>query len=344
MRFDFAQHLINWYAFHGRKNLPWQRDITPYKVWVSEIMLQQTQVATVIPYFERFMTSFPTVEKLANAPLEKVLNHWSGLGYYARARNLHKTAQIIATDLKGDFPDDVDTLQTLPGIGKSTAGAICSLAFQKKEPILDGNVQRVFSRFYALENNPVLKLWELAYKNLPASHNREYNQSLMDLGAIICTRKNPQCMICPLKIKCRALKEGVVDQYPTSNKKRPIPTKQTYFLIIENQRHEILLERRPPVGIWGGLWCFPECDTKKGVKPLCLERFGLETYFGQKKFERLDHTFTHFHLKIYPLLLKVKSSPTRMMEPSSQAWYNLNQTKSLGIPKPVIHFLKQLES
>ena len=231
---DFQQAVLGWFKHSGRSDLPWQQSINPYRVWVSEIMLQQTQVATVIPYFERFMQSFPTVDKLATAPLDNVLHHWTGLGYYARARNLHKTAQIICTTHNGQFPDDIEQLTDLPGIGRSTAGAIRSIAFKKPAAILDGNVKRVLARFAGVAGWPGKssvhnQLWEIAESFSPQTHTADYSQAMMDLGATLCTKTSPNCCECPLATDCLANAQGNPQDFPVKSQKRNYPSKKPYF-------------------------------------------------------------------------------------------------------------------
>ena len=265
---EFGKKLLQWFDKHGRTNLPWQQNISPYRVWVSEIMLQQTQVTTVIPYFERFMEYFPTVTALAAANIDEVLHLWTGLGYYARARHLHKTAKFIqqAYVAKGkmNFPNDIEQLQSLPGIGRSTAGAISSIAFKQPAPILDGNVKRVFTRLFAIEGWPGTpevntKLWKIAEEFTPQKRVADYTQAIMDLGATLCTRSQPQCHRCPFETTCLAHQQQRETAFPTSKGvKKSLPIKEVMLLILTNPQGEVLLERRPPAGIWGGLWSFPE--------------------------------------------------------------------------------------
>ena len=252
----FQNAVLNWFDQYGRTNLPWQQSINPYRVWVSEIMLQQTQVSTVIPYFERFMHSYPTVDALAAAPLDEVLHHWTGLGYYARARNLHKTAQLVSSELSGQFPDNVPQLIELPGIGRSTAGAISSIAFKNQATILDGNVKRVLARFSATDGWPgksavVEKLWLIAETYTPLKRIADYTQAMMDLGATLCTRSSPNCEQCPLMKDCKAFKQGNPQDYPGKKPKKKLPVRTTCFLMIKNSDGALLLEQNPPAGLVG---------------------------------------------------------------------------------------------
>src|SRR5690606_34704110 len=254
---QFQRAVLGWYDQHGRKDLPWQQQITPYRVWVSEIMLQQTQVSTVIPYFERFMHRFPDVQALARAPVDDVLHHWTGLGYYARARNLHKAAQKVAQEFAGEFPADIDALTSLPGVGRSTAGAIASLAMNLRAPILDGNVKRVLARFYAIDGYPgeravEQQLWHHAENLTPHTRLREYTQVMMDLGATLCTRSKPRCDDCPLQKSCRAFADNSMHLYPGRKAKKALPTRRTWMLLLEDAEGRVLLEQRPPAGLWGG--------------------------------------------------------------------------------------------
>ena len=255
-RTGFQRAILRWFDQHGRTNLPWQQNISPYRVWVSEIMLQQTQVTTVIPYFERFMDSFPTVQTLAAAPLDEVLHHWTGLGYYARARNMHKAAQVVCQQYKGNFPSTIDQLCDLPGIGRSTAGAISAIAFKIPATILDGNVKRVLARFSAIAGWPgkadvVQQLWLVAENFTPQERIADYTQAMMDLGATICTRASPSCHQCPLTDSCIAYAQGNQRAYPGKKPKKKLPVRSRYFLLIRNKQGEILLQQNPPAGLWG---------------------------------------------------------------------------------------------
>jgi A/G-specific adenine glycosylase len=338
---QFQKAVLDWFDQYGRTNLPWQQDTGAYPVWVSEIMLQQTQVATVIPYFERFMQSYPTVHDLAAAPLDEVLHHWTGLGYYARARNLHKTAQRVITEHHGQFPDNVTQLIELPGIGRSTAGAISSIAFNNQASILDGNVKRVLARFSATEGWPgkrevVEKLWLIAETYTPLERIADYTQAMMDLGATLCTRSSPNCSECPLMARCTAYKQGNPKDYPGKKAKKKLPVKTAYFLMLRNERGELLLEQNPPTGLWGGLWIFPQCETEAEITELYL-RLGV-TPEAEEILEVKRHTFSHFHLDYQPVQTTVASddiSVLQVAESPNQVWYNPRNPLSLGMPAPI---------
>jgi len=343
---DFCGRLLAWYARAGRKDLPWQREPTPYRVWVSEIMLQQTQVATVIPFYNRFMARFPDVHVLAGASEDQVLHYWSGLGYYARARNLHAAAQQIVARHDGVFPETFDAVMDLPGIGRSTAGAVLSLACGQHHPILDGNVKRVLARYHAIEGWPgqadVLKtLWSLAESCTPAARAAAYTQAIMDLGATVCTRGRPACAQCPLSADCRARQSGRQTDYPTPRPKKALPVRAVTLLLLCNERDEILLEKRPPAGIWGGLWSFPELAASPGAEAAWQQATGI-------RFRRIEawpvvrHTFTHFQLEITPLLAGVGKEADLVMEGADRVWYNTTQTTERGLAAPVKKLLQKV--
>ena len=268
MNNTFTKNLLQWFAQHGRHDLPWQSNPTPYRVWVSEIMLQQTQVSTVIDYYQRFMNTFSSIKSLSEAPSDEVLKLWSGLGYYARARNLHRCAQIICNEYGGEFPNTIAELVKLPGIGRSTAGAILSFSMQTRAPILDGNVKRVLTRYCAIEGLPgdqavAAGLWDIAEQFTPADHYAQYNQAIMDLGATICTRHRPSCLLCPVNTDCQAYGQSRTHEFPqTAKTKKSRPKKSTQMLMIQNPDGRFWLEKRPPTGIWGGLWSFPQCEMR----------------------------------------------------------------------------------
>ena len=345
----FADKVLHWFDDHGRKDLPWQAGITPYRVWVSEIMLQQTQVTTVIPYFERFMQRFPDVFTLARAPVDDVLHHWSGLGYYARARNLHKAAQTVADQFGGEFPSSVDALAELPGIGRSTAGAIVSIAFKKRATILDGNVKRVLARFHGIDGWPGEArvhdaLWQHADTHTPQKRTADYSQAMMDLGATLCTRSKPACVRCPLQSECAAFKLGKPEKFPGKKPKKKLPEKSVQMLLLQNADGEIWLEQRPPQGIWGGLWSLPEISTDTNADDW-LDARGLKA----KHIERwspLRHTFSHFHLDIQPLHVTLNKRALNKMHEAiaenSGLWYSVAQPQALGLAAPVSKLLKQL--
>lgn len=317
-----AQHFVNrvldWYQLYGRKHLPWQQNITPYRVWLSEIMLQQTQVDTVIPYFERFTQQYPDVHSLAKAPQDHVLHLWTGLGYYARARNLHKAAQAVSNNMEGQFPDTVEALSALPGIGRSTAGAIVSLAHEQPAAILDGNVKRVLARHFAIAGWPgqsatIKALWHVAEALNPKQPltysagkaqnvSRAYTQVMMDLGATVCTRSQPACDRCPLASTCQAHAAGSWANYPGKKPKKVLPVKHTYMLLLQ-QNGQTLLEERPEQGIWGGLWSLPEFDDLETLPQWLAERWPQLHLQGQPQPQAtVRHTFSHYHLDITPVL------------------------------------------
>ncbi len=345
---SFANKLLTWYDQHGRKDLPWQQPRSPYQVWISEIMLQQTQVATVIPYFQRFMQSFPTVSALAEATTDHVLQHWSGLGYYARGRNLHKAAQFIVDELHGEFPTTRDAWQALPGIGRSTAAAICAQAFNLPEAILDGNVKRVLARYHAVEGWPgdkavENKLWIHAEKYVPQARVADYTQALMDLGAVVCRRSKPQCTACPLQKSCIANKENLTSDLPHRKPRKALPIKTTNMLVLCLKDNRVLLEKRPPVGIWGGLWSFPESQDRESLAKYCQQNFAVAVK-STKSLASFRHTFSHFHLDITPILLHIDTKPKQIMDSDSYLWYNLNEPANFGLAAPMQKILQDLEN
>lgn len=346
---DFSEDLIKWQISKGRNHLPWQIDKNPYKVWISEIMLQQTQVSTVIQYYQRFIKKFSSIKLLAGADQNEILKYWSGLGYYARARNLHKCAQIIEITRKGVFPDTLAALCELPGIGKSTAGAILSLGFNIRAPILDGNVKRILARYYALAGNSsepafLKQLWDLSEQHTPKQNFSTYNQALMDLGAMICTRRHPKCQECPIQKNCAAHKQNRVHEFPTAKITKPKPQREVRMLILRNKLADhVLLKKCPPSGIWGGLWSFPECLPQQTVEHWCAEELNCEV-IQQLALNSFKHSFTHFDLLIYPLLLTIAPKKVhKAMEPDHYIWYKINDPLPGGLPAPVIKLLKILE-
>lgn len=339
---DFAERVLTWFEDHGRKHLPWQQEVTPYKVWVSEIMLQQTQVATVIPYFERFMASFPTVQSLSEAPIDQVLAHWTGLGYYARARNLHKAAQQVCHQYDGVFPTKVEELESLPGIGRSTAGAIISLALNRRATILDGNVKRVLARHRAVQGWPgVTKvhnaLWNIADQFTPSNNCKAYNQAMMDLGATICTRSSPSCLLCPVAADCIARHESNWKSYPGKKPKTVKPIRQTTFAIMQNAQREVYLIRRPEHGIWGGLWCFPEIDQQE------TDHFRTQLADQTETLPVFRHTFSHFHLDIEPIVFTMAEPASEIREVGG-TWVSVEDAMTKGLAAPVVNLLQQLQT
>lgn len=334
-KLNFSQRINNWYQQHGRKNLPWQLDKSLYKTWVSEVMLQQTQVATVIPYFNNFMRSFPSISYLANAPIDEVLHHWTGLGYYARARNLHKAAQIIRDRFDGSFPEQFDDVIALPGIGRSTAGAVLSLTLNQHFSILDGNVKRVLTRHQKIEGWTGEKkvehqLWTLADALTPANDTNLFNQAMMDMGAMICTRSRPKCDLCPVAKDCLSFASDCMTDYPTPKAKKKIPVKTAVMLVLKNKNQAIQLIQRPPSGIWGSLWCFPEfSDTDSAISS--LSAIGIQNY-QMTELATFRHTFSHFHFDISPILVEFKEQgATQVMAHNEQLWYNLQQPQKIGL-------------
>ncbi len=339
---DFAPALVAWHRRHGRHDLPWQRDADPYRVWVSEIMLQQTQVATVIGYFERFMDAFPDIPALAAAPVDEVLHLWSGLGYYARARNLHRAAQHLVADHRGWLPDDLDALRALPGIGRSTAGAILALAHGQRQPILDGNVRRVLARYHAVEGWPgrpavERRLWALADAHTPSRQVATYTQAIMDLGATVCTRRQPRCDACPLAAGCAALRASRIGELPSPRPRRARPTRATAMLVAARDDGAVLLERRPAKGVWGGLWSLPEFDPAQSPADVA-RALGLAPCAEASALAPLRHAFTHFELAISPHLLRVAAGGVADAG-GDRVWYKPGHSQPLGLPAPVSRLL-----
>lgn len=340
----FSDAVLGWYDQYGRKDLPWQWAMTPYRVWVSEIMLQQTQVATVIPYYERFMQALPDVHALAAAPADEVLHLWTGLGYYSRARNLHKAAKRVVEEFDGDFPHDLEQLIDLPGIGPSTAGAIASLSMGLRAPILDGNVKRVLARYHAVQGWPGEKavhdrLWLFAESHTPHARVNHYTQAMMDLGATLCTRSKPSCLVCPVREGCQARMLGESAAYPQSRPRKSMPVRQCLMPLLVNPQGDVWLQRRPDSGLWGGLWCPPQLDDHDQLAALLVSQ-GWQAAEPQM-LEPLRHTFSHFHLDIQPLLVRVAAG--HAVAESGQVWYNLRQPSRLGLAAPVKKLLQRAE-
>ena len=332
----FSDRLLDWHASEGRHDLPWQHPRTPYRVWLSEIMLQQTQVTTVIPYFERFIARFANLHALAQAPIDEVLSLWSGLGYYARARNLHRCAQQLVQDFNGEFPDQVESLESLPGIGRSTAGAIVSQAFGKRAVILDGNVRRVLARHQGIEGwygraTVNLELWHAADQFTPNQRNADYTQAIMDLGAQCCTSRSPSCDSCPVRADCVARIEARVSSLPTPKPRKPRRQKLQY-LQLSRQQDRWLLLRRPPSGIWGGLWCPPLIDEDQAD----------ESVIGAPALAVVNHKFTHFDLELRPRLLPPPQ--TSIADADDQGWFRIQDIEALGLPAPIRRLFEQLGS
>lgn len=343
---DFAQRIIAWQKVHGRHDLPWQNTRSPYAIWVSEIMLQQTQVTAVIGYYQRFMARFPTIQSLAAAEQEEVLQYWSGLGYYSRARNLHYAAQTIVDDFGGEFPQDFTAMQSLSGIGRSTAAAIAAFAFHQVHTILDGNVKRVLARHFAIEgwpSSPKIEksMWVLAESLLPNNDMVAYTQGLMDLGATLCTRSKPACNVCPLSKTCLAYAQQRVQQLPTPKPKKISPQKHTTMLILRHG-NDILLQKRPTKGIWGGLWSLPEIDMQTIATEAAFTTFGLSVE-TQEPMPVLQHAFTHFKLDILPQPLDVLSKITVTPTPNT-IWLPIEEAIGAAIPTPVRKILLSLHN
>lgn len=338
----FAYRVLDWYDRHGRKDLPWQVPRSPYRVWISEIMLQQTQVATVIPYFRKFVDRFAGVEPLAAAPLDEVIAHWAGLGYYARARNLHRAANRLWADHQGQFPQDLDALQQLPGVGRSTAGAILSLGLGGWAPILDGNVKRVLCRHAGLHGWPgspamLRTLWALSERLTPRERTADYNQAMMDLGALVCTRGRPRCEACPLAADCRARREELTAVIPSPRPRNSLPVRHCWLLVLLDSRGRVYLEKRPPAGIWGGLYSLPEFDDPASLELWCRSR-GLATADLEVQPTR-RHTFSHFHLDYTPTRL-VAVPMTGVGEALDHGWFEPEALP--GLPAPVKSLLSGL--
>ncbi|WP_422141576.1 A/G-specific adenine glycosylase [Vreelandella salicampi] len=339
---EFQKRLLAWFDQHGRHDLPWQSPRTPYRVWVSEIMLQQTQVATVIDYFNRFMARFPTLDALARAPQDEVLHLWTGLGYYARARNLHKAAQVALAEHGGELPvESEEALIALPGIGRSTAGAIIAQSTGKRAVILDGNVKRSLTRLHAVPGWPgrpavERKLWSLADYYTPAKRLADYTQAMMDFGATLCKRGQPACVACPFSDVCLAFAHGEVQHYPESKPKKALPTRQTFMLLLQDAKGRVWLEQRPPSGLWGGLWSLPQFDTQQALD----DWVAMHTVAPQHEPARpvFTHTFSHFRLEISPQPV-VCTTLTGVRE--NGVWYDLNDPPELGLAAPVKRLLTQ---
>ena len=314
---EFAAKLVRWHRRHGRHDLPWQGTTDPYRIWLSEVMLQQTQVSTVIPYYGRFLEKYPTVQALAAASEEEVLELWSGLGYYARGRNLHKAARVIAQD---GFPRTAEKIAELPGVGRSTAAAIAAFAYGERAAILDGNVKRVLARVFLITDKDTL--WEQAERLLPKRDIERYTQALMDLGATICTRANPRCDACPVADECKARKRGRIAEFPPPRERREVPQREATWLVLRRDG-AVLVERRPSPGIWGGLWCFPELSGKRPR--------------GARALEPIEHGFTHFRLRIHPLLVE-----NRGQSPIAGRWLKLEEAERAALPAPVKTLLARL--
>lgn len=341
----FQAAVLDWFDRNGRKDLPWQRPRTPYRVWVSEVMLQQTQVATVVPYFERFTARFPDVGTLAAADLDEVIALWAGLGYYARARHLHRAALCLMERHNGRFPANLEALMNLPGVGRSTAGAILSLGMGERASILDGNLKRVLCRYAGLEGWPGearinRELWNLSEAYTPAERVADYNQAMMDLGALVCVKRNPGCETCPLKKGCRSHRLGLVDAIPAPKPRRTLPVRRCLMLMLQNPNGEFYLEKRPPMGLWGGLQSFPEFSEESELRAWCAER-----RIDASRLERLRqrrHTFTHHHLDFVPILVRAEWPAGSVAEEAGNGWFRPEAVG--GVPTPVRRLLAEMGS
>ncbi len=342
---DFARRLAEWHRSHGRHDLPWQASRDPYRIWLSEIMLQQTQVETVIPYYARFLARFPDLAALAAAPVDDVLALWSGLGYYARARNLHRAAQMVMLEHGGAFPRRAEEIARLPGIGRSTAAAIAAFAWGERAAILDGNVKRVLCRAYGIDGFPgaravETRLWALAEELLPAAEVGTYIQAQMDLGATVCTRGRPACARCPLEDVCVARREGRVESLPAPRPRKAVPQRHARLAVIAHEGR-VLLERRPPTGIWGGLLSLPEIpEAEREPARWVAARFGIEAESGEA-LAPLRHAFTHFRLDITPLRFDAVGVPHAVAE-DEHVWLALAEREGAGLPTPVRRILDAL--
>lgn len=341
---NVSERVIHWQRESGRQGLPWQTPATPYRVWVSEIMLQQTQVTTVIPYFERFMAALPNPAALANASRDDVLKLWTGLGYYARGRNLHRAAQQIVAEHGGELPADLDQLIALPGIGRSTAGAIMSLAFGVPAPILDGNVKRVLARYHAVPGWPgktavAKELWTLAERHLPTDHAGTYTQGMMDLGATVCTRSAPACTVCPLVTDCRAAGEGQPERYPGRRPKPKRSERSVRVVMVEDEQGSVLLERRPEAGVWGGLWSLPELADEAAAAEWCRRELAASPV-AEEELPPIDHAFTHFDLRMRPIHLRIRAANV-VAECSDRLWHRPDAQPDFGMPAPIVKLINR---
>jgi len=341
----FTAALLRWFDVHGRHNLPWQAGPTPYRVWISEVMLQQTQVATVIPYYQRFLDRFPSVQALAAAPADEVMHLWTGLGYYARARNLQACAKVLVSEHGGQFPESLEAVMELPGIGRSTAGAILALSRGARHPILDGNVKRVLTRVFGIDGDPssaavLERLWAQAEECTPADRVGAYTQAIMDLGATLCTRSRPACTVCPMYEFCVAAREGRQAELPRRKQKRARRSREATLLIAETGvggSRAILLERRPSPGIWGGLWSPPQFESKDEALAWCRRELVELVELDEVSSETLpviDHAFTHFDLRLSPLRVRCDAG-AKVREEEDRLWYSLTAPPRVGLPQPI---------
>ncbi len=341
---EFAARVIRWQKRHGRHDLPWQNTREPYRIWLAEVMLQQTQVATVMPYYQRFLGRFPDIDTLGRAPLDDVLEMWSGLGYYSRARNLHRAALTIVKEHAGRFPCAFDAVLALPGIGRSTAAAICVFAYGARHAILDGNVRRVFARYSGIEGHAghaatLARLWQTGEQALPEHAVEAYTQGLMDLGSGVCTRARPKCELCPLEGECFARASGRIAELPAPRPRKSLPRRSTRMLVLLNDG-EVLLEKRPNAGVWGGLWSLPEVETGAQVSVVCGQRYGVQIA-AAVAMPPIAHAFTHFKLTIEPHRIEVARVALYAAHPGV-VWLPLAQALNAAIPAPVRRILSAI--
>jgi len=334
----FATRLLSWFDRQGRHDLPWQHPRTPYRVWLSEVMLQQTQVATVIPYFERFLQAFPDLPALAAAPADAVMARWAGLGYYTRARNLHAAAKLCLERHGGDLPHDFDALLALPGIGRSTAGAILAQAWGERFPILDGNVKRVLARLHGIDGWPGLPavekaMWALAQAHLPHARLADYTQAQMDFGATLCTRANPACVLCPLQDDCRARREGRTAALPVARPGKVLPERSAFVLLAEDAQGRILLARRPPTGVWATLWSLPQADDEDGARDWSARH--LQGGWDAEALPELPHAFSHYRLRLQPRRLRAVAPRPMVGDNPDLRWVAREELHAFALPAPI---------
>ncbi|WP_440985875.1 A/G-specific adenine glycosylase [Xanthomonas sontii] len=346
----FPTRLLAWFDHHGRHDLPWQHPRSPYRVWLSEIMLQQTQVAVVIPYFLRFLQHFPTLPDLAAADNDAVMAQWAGLGYYARARNLHAAAKRCVELHGGELPRDFEALHALPGIGRSTAGAILSQAWNDRFPILDGNVKRVLTRYHGIAGYPGLPavekpLWALAHDHVaavPDGRMADYTQAQMDFGATLCTRANPACVLCPLQNDCVARRDGLVEALPTPKPGKTLPEREALALLLENAAGELLLQRRPPTGIWASLWTLPQAETDSELRAWFDREISGRDFDAAEPMAPIVHTFSHYRLHLQPLRLRKVALRDAVRDNGDLRWVARADLSTLGLPAPIRKLLDGL--
>ena len=339
----FSQSVLSWFELHGRTELPWQFNKTAYRVWLSEIMLQQTQVTTVIPYYQRFLQNFPTIQSLADANIDEVLRYWQGLGYYARARNLHRAAQIMRDEYGSEFPQDMVQVLSLPGIGRSTAGAILTFASNQSWPILDGNVKRVLARCFQIEGwygkaKTMTELWHIAEQLTPKKQTDNYNQAMMDIGALVCLKSKPVCESCPLISNCQSFKYSTQNSYPEKKPKKAKPHKKT-LMLLHRYQGQVLLYRRPPTGIWGGLWSLPEVESSQGLSDWQRQNLNGVKVPNDIKVDLLHHQFTHFSLDISVALIELDEMPSKVSDTIDIAFVKCGELSKYGLPTPVSKIL-----